>query len=50
MTEPNVTQTVPMLGVVNMEASLSFYVDGLGFETVIGYRWSTPNGCASARN
>ncbi|MGA3187982.1 MAG: VOC family protein [Bryobacteraceae bacterium] len=32
MTQPNVTQTVPMLGVVNMEASLRFYVDGLGFE------------------
>jgi lactoylglutathione lyase len=32
VTEPNVTQTVPLLGVLNIEASLRFYVDGLGFE------------------
>jgi lactoylglutathione lyase len=30
--EVNVTQTVPMLGVTDMEASLRFYVNGLGFE------------------
>src|SRR5450756_1258460 len=29
---PNVTQAVPFFMVSNMEASLSFYVDGLGFE------------------
>jgi lactoylglutathione lyase len=27
----NVTQAVPFLGVTNMDASLRFYVDGLGF-------------------
>ncbi len=27
----NVTQAVPFFGVANMEASLRFYVDGLGF-------------------
>jgi len=30
--EPNVQQVVPMFGVASMEASLRFYVDGLGFE------------------
>jgi lactoylglutathione lyase len=30
--EPNVQQAVPFLMVSNMEASLRFYVDGLGFE------------------
>ena len=30
--EPNVTQAVPFFGVSNMEASLKFYIDGLGFE------------------
>jgi catechol 2,3-dioxygenase-like lactoylglutathione lyase family enzyme len=29
--EPNVQQAVPFLWVANMEASLHFYVDGLGF-------------------
>lgn len=29
--EANVKQAVPFLGVSNMEASLRFYVDGLGF-------------------
>lgn len=29
---PAVTQTVPLLGVADMQASLRFYVDGLGFE------------------
>lgn len=28
----NVKQAVPFLGVTNMEASLRFYVDGLGFQ------------------
>jgi len=41
VTEPNVKQTVPMLGVTNMEASLRFYVDGLGFEMI--NKW-TPEG------
>ena len=31
-TVPNVQQVVPMLGVASMDASLRFYVDGLGFE------------------
>jgi hypothetical protein len=31
-TETNVTQAVPFFGVSNMEQSLRFYVDGLGFE------------------
>ena len=31
-TRPNVKQTVPLLVVSNMEASLRCYVDGLGFE------------------
>ena len=30
--EANVKQAVPFFGVSNMEASLRFYVDGLGFE------------------
>ncbi len=34
---PNVKQAVPFFGVTNMEASLRFYVDGLGFE--MKYRW-----------
>jgi lactoylglutathione lyase len=32
MTSPNVKQAVPFFGVTNMEASLRFYVDGLGFK------------------
>lgn len=31
MTEPNVQQAVPFFHVTDMEASLRFYVDGLGF-------------------
>ena len=31
-TSVNVKQAVPFLGVTNMEASLRFYVDGLGFK------------------
>jgi len=30
--DANVQQCVPLLGVASMEASLRFYVDGLGFE------------------
>ena len=36
-TEVNVQQAVPFLWVANMEASLRFYVKGLGFETK--HRW-----------
>lgn len=32
MSEANVQQAVPMFGVASMDASLRFYVDGLGFE------------------
>ena len=31
-TNANIKQAVPFLGVTNMEASLRFYVNGLGFE------------------
>jgi lactoylglutathione lyase len=31
-TGANVTQAVPFFSVTNMEASLRFYVDGLGFK------------------
>jgi lactoylglutathione lyase len=41
MTEPNVEQAVPFFMVTNMEASLRFYVDGLGFEMT--KKW-TPRG------
>jgi lactoylglutathione lyase len=30
--QPNVTQVVPFFGVSNIEASIRFYVQGLGFE------------------
>ncbi len=30
--QPNVTQAVPFLWVLNMETSLRFYIDGVGFE------------------
>jgi lactoylglutathione lyase len=33
----NVKQAVPFLGVTNMEASLRFYIDGLGFK--LKHRW-----------
>ena len=35
--EPNVQQAVPFFMVCDMEASVRFYVDGLGFE--ITHRW-----------
>ena len=38
---PNVRQAVPFLGVTNIDASLSFYADGLGF--TLKQRW-TPEG------
>ena len=34
---PNVKQAVPFFGVTDMEASLRFYVDGLGFK--MKHRW-----------
>ena len=36
-TEPNVQQAVPFFGVADLERSVRFYVDGLGFE--ITHRW-----------
>ncbi len=39
--EPNVQQAVPFFMVTNMEASLRFYVEGLGFEMT--KKW-TPDG------
>jgi lactoylglutathione lyase len=36
----NVKQAVPFFGVTNMEASLPFYVDGLGFKMT---RWWIPD-------
>jgi catechol 2,3-dioxygenase-like lactoylglutathione lyase family enzyme len=44
--EPNVQQAVPFFGVTNMEASLRFYVDGLGF--VMTKKW-TPDGDGKVR-
>lgn len=35
--QPNVTRAVPFFGVTDMQASLRFYVDGLGFRIV--HRW-----------
>jgi len=40
MTSVNVKQAVPFFGVTNMEASLRFYVDGLGFKMK---RWWIPD-------
>jgi catechol 2,3-dioxygenase-like lactoylglutathione lyase family enzyme len=45
-TELNVQQAVPFFGVTNMEASLRFYVDGLGF--VMTKKW-TPDGDGRVR-
>jgi lactoylglutathione lyase len=42
VTSANVEQAVPFLGVTNMEASLRFYVDGLGFE--MKKHWIPENG------
>jgi lactoylglutathione lyase len=41
VTRENVKQAVPFFGVSNMEASLRFYVDGLGFKMK---RWWIPDG------
>jgi len=40
-TEANVQQAVPFFAVSNMEQSLRYYIDGLGFKMT--YRW-TPEG------
>ncbi|HEX4606165.1 MAG TPA: VOC family protein [Candidatus Angelobacter sp.] len=45
-TAVNVQQAVPFLHVINMEASLRFYVDGLGFEMT--KKW-TPDGDGKIR-
>jgi lactoylglutathione lyase len=45
-TEANVEQAVPFFRVTSMEASLSFYVDGLGFE--LTRKW-TPDGDGKIR-
>jgi len=36
-TEPNVKQAIPFFGVENIQASLRFYVDGIGFEMT--HKW-----------
>lgn len=36
-TETNVQQAVPFFNVKNIEESIRFYIDGLGFE--MGHRW-----------
>ena len=40
MTSANEKQAVPFFGVTNMEASLRFYLDGLGFKM---HRWWIPD-------
>ncbi len=45
-TEVNVQQAVPFFGISNMEASLRFYIDGLGF--VMTNQW-TPEGDGKVR-
>lgn len=40
VTSTNVKQAVPLFGVTNMDASLRFYVDGLGFKM---RRWWIPD-------
>jgi lactoylglutathione lyase len=42
----NVQQAVPFFGVSNMEASLRFYIDGLGFAMI--NKW-TPDGAGKVR-
>lgn len=44
--EANVQQAVPFFGITNMEASLRFYVDGMGFEMTT--KW-TPDGDGRVR-
>jgi catechol 2,3-dioxygenase-like lactoylglutathione lyase family enzyme len=36
--EPNVKQAVPFFGVTDIEASVRYYVDGLGFEMTMTWR------------
>jgi len=43
ITSVNVKQAVPFFGVTNMDASLRFYVDGLGFKMT---RWWIPDRAA----
>jgi lactoylglutathione lyase len=38
----NVEEAVPFFGIINMEASLRFYVDGLGFEMT--HKWVVDGG------
>src|SRR6266566_6403898 len=38
VTSANVKQAVPFFGVTNMEASLKFYMEGLGFK--MKHRWT----------
>lgn len=45
-TAPNVQQAVPFFGITDMEASLRFYIDGLGFE--MKKKW-TPDGDGKVR-
>jgi len=45
-TEANVQQAVPFFGITDMEASLRFYIDGLGFEMT--KKW-TPDGDGKVR-
>ena len=45
-TTPNVQQAVPFFGITDMEASLRFYIDGLGFEMT--KKW-TPDGDGKVR-
>jgi len=40
VTSANVKQAVPFFGVTNMEASLKFYIEGLGFKMT---RWWIPD-------
>jgi len=45
-TAPNIQQAVPFFGITDMEASLRFYIDGLGF--VMTNKW-TPDGDGKVR-
>jgi catechol 2,3-dioxygenase-like lactoylglutathione lyase family enzyme len=45
-TEANVQQAVPFFGITDMEASLRFYIDGLGF--AMTNKW-TPDGDGKVR-
>jgi lactoylglutathione lyase len=45
-TAPNIQQAVPFFGITDMESSLRFYIDGLGF--VMTNKW-TPDGDGKVR-